>query len=318
MLSLFAAKSPLFHKHFIDSEKNFEFSAMSASQAISNAQPIRAALINRLGDKYAKDISYLNYSNALYLLTVYEVESRRAKQLCTVKAIFSYFSAIDSIENSFYPVMKDILEVIFKQFVDQLSSMERSEMTERILEDHMEFLLVQLCHRYEILQDISLIYIYHLLTKFPFLKTNAVCLNILIKCILTIRRNLQPLDDAPVILHADEIRVLKDDQPLHYEMSLPYRSDKLDHLYSKILILFSTWLNCEETGLEEEVLITLQKYELLNSINLSSIASPEVFSFIYNLIMDDETIKNHYTPFTDFLSSVRVHCKFFLSIILKK
>lgn len=268
MLSLFAAKSPLFHKHFIDEEKNIEFPAMSASQTISNAQPIRAALLNRLGNCYAKDISYLNYSNALYLLTVYEVESRRAKQLCTVKAIFCYFSAISSIESSFYSVMKGILEVIFCQFEKQLLSMERSEMTERILEDHMEFLLVQLCHRYEILQDISLMYICRLLDKFPFLKTNAVCLNILIKCMLTIRRNLQPLDNAPVILHADEIRVLKDDQPLHYEMSLPYRSDKLNQLYNKILSIFSTWLICEETGLEEEVLITLQKYILFSTINL--------------------------------------------------
>ena len=84
---------------------------------------------------------------------------------------------------------------------------------------------------------------------------------------LTIRRNLQPLDNAPVILHADEIRVLKDDQPLHYEMSLPYRSDKLNQLYNKILCIFSTWLICEETGLEEEVLITLQKYILFSTIN---------------------------------------------------
>lgn len=40
-----------------------------------------------------------------------------------------------------------------------------------------------------------------------------------------------------------------------------------------------------------------------------SLASPEVFSFIYQLIMEDESIKKHYTPFTDFLASSRVHCR---------
>lgn len=41
-----------------------------------------------------------------------------------------------------------------------------------------------------------------------------------------------------------------------------------------------------------------------------SIASPEVYSFIYQLIMEDDAIKKHYTPFTDFLASSRVHCRF--------
>lgn len=41
---------------------------------------------------------------------------------------------------------------------------------------------------------------------------------------------------------------------------------------------------------------------------IPSIASPEVFSFIYHLIMDDDKIKKQYTPFTDFLASIRVHC----------
>ena len=40
-----------------------------------------------------------------------------------------------------------------------------------------------------------------------------------------------------------------------------------------------------------------------------SIASPEVFSFIYQLIMEDASVKKHYTPFTDFLASSRVHCR---------
>lgn len=241
-------------------DKNVEFSAMLASSnPNSNAQPLRAALISRLGEAYTADVTALDYSMALYLLTVYEVESRRAKQLNTVKAIFSYFSSIRDPTNPFYPVMSDILDVIFYQFVSQLLSMEQSEVTENILEDHMEFLLVQLCHRYVVLQDISLKYICKLLEHFHFLKTNACCLNVLIKCMLIIRKNLTPLDDAPVILHPDEVRVLKDDQPFHYEMMLPHRSDELEGLYEKIQSLFSSWLICEETGLEEEVLITLQK-----------------------------------------------------------
>lgn len=232
---------------------------LASTNANSNAQPIRAALISRLGSQYTTDVALLDYSMALYLLTIYEVEHRRARELCTIKAIFSYFSTIRDTTNPFYPVMSDILEVIFNQFVESILSQEQSEITENILEDHMEFLLVQLCHRYVILQDISLKYICKLLNSFHFLKTNAICLNVLIKCLLTIRKNVQPLDNAPVTLNTNELRVLQDDQPLHYEMKLPYRSDELETLYEKIIGLFSSWLICEETGLEEEVLITLQK-----------------------------------------------------------
>ena len=39
-----------------------------------------------------------------------------------------------------------------------------------------------------------------------------------------------------------------------------------------------------------------------------SIASPEVLSFIYELIMEDEHMRERDTPFTDFLASIRVHC----------
>ena len=39
-----------------------------------------------------------------------------------------------------------------------------------------------------------------------------------------------------------------------------------------------------------------------------SIASPEVLSFIYELIMEDESMRERDTPFTDFLASIRVHC----------
>ena len=33
-----------------------------------------------------------------------------------------------------------------------------------------------------------------------------------------------------------------------------------------------------------------------------------MFSFIYELIIEDDSLREKYTPFTDFLASIRVHC----------
>ena len=109
------------------------------------------------------------------------------------------------------------------------------------------------------LQDLSLRYICLLLEDFPFLKTNAYCLNVLMKCLLTLKINLGPIDGMPVTLDTTEIRVLTSDSPLHYMLMLPLRSDELSELYAKVKSLLSIWMRCDETGFEEEVLITIQK-----------------------------------------------------------
>ena len=259
-MTLFASKSPLLHQYFMDVESDIELSSMFASSnPSSNDESLKAALLSRLGENHAEDIKSLNYTTALYLFTVYEVESRRARQLRTLKAILSYFKAFRDTTNTFYPVMSLILEAIFKQFVEQLDREPHSELVEAILEDHMEFLIVMLCHRFIVLQDIALRYICLLLEHYSYLKTNARCLNVLLKCLLTVKINLQPLNDAPITLQESEISVLKSDTPLHYQLELPLRSDKLELLYEKAKSVFSTWMNNKEYGFEEEVLINLQE-----------------------------------------------------------
>lgn len=244
----------------MDVETDIELSAMfSATSNPTVTESIKAALVNRLGKEHSGSIMALGHTMALFLLTVYEVESRRAQQLATIKGIFSYFYAFRDTTNGFYPVMSAILNAIFADFTQSLRSRERSELTESILEDHMEFLLVHLCHRYVVLQDLSLRYICLLLEDFPFLKTNAYCLNVLMKCLLTLKINLGPIDGMPVTLDTTEIRVLTSDSPLHYMLMLPLRSDELGELYAKVKSLLSIWMRCDETGFEEEVLITIQK-----------------------------------------------------------
>lgn len=193
----------------MDVETDIELSAMfSATSNPTVTESIKAALVNRLGKEHSGSIMALGHTMALFLLTVYEVESRRAQQLTTIKGIFSYFYAFRDTTNGFYPVMSAILNAIFVDFTQSLRARERSELTESILEDHMEFLLVHLCHRYVVLQDLSLRYICLLLEDFPFLKTNAYCLNVLMKCLLTLKINLGPIDGMPVTLDTTEIRVL--------------------------------------------------------------------------------------------------------------
>lgn len=244
----------------MDVETDIELSAMfSSSSNPTITESIKAALTNRLGPEYLSDVASLGHTMALFLLTVYEVESRRARQLSTIKGVFSYFYAFRDTTNGFFSVMMGILKTIFDDFVEQLKAQERSEWTESILEDHMEFLLVQLCHRYVILQDLALRYICLLLESFPFLKTNAYCLNVLMKCLLTIKINLGPIEGMPVTLDTKELRVLKNDSPLHYILMLPLRSDELNDLYAKVKQVLSIWMQCENTGFEEEILITIQK-----------------------------------------------------------
>ena len=78
------------------------------------------------------------------------MESRRADQLCTIKAIFSYFLAFKNTSSSLFPVMSAILASIFNQFVSKLKSSPRSEVTETMLEHHMEFLALQRGQRYRV------------------------------------------------------------------------------------------------------------------------------------------------------------------------
>lgn len=241
-------------------ETNIELSALfSATNVSADVEAIKVALISRLGREHATSVNALTYTTALYLFTVYEVESRRADQLCTVKAIFSYFTAFKDTSSSLYPVMMAILSSVFNQFVTKLKQGTRSEVTETILEDHMEFLTVQLCHRFLVLQDLGLRYACLLLENFPFLKRNAYCLNVLLKCLLTIKINLAPVNSAPVTLASSDLRVLHDDTPLHYELQLPFRSDELQSLYDKVKSVFSIWLSSDEIGFEEELLIMIQK-----------------------------------------------------------
>lgn len=231
----------------------------SGSGNYTDVESIRAALVSRLGREHVTTINALTFTTALYLLTVFEVESRRAQQLCTVKAIFSYFSAFKDTTSSLYPAMGAILKAVFDQFVLQLQQREWGEITEAILEDHMEFLAVQLCHRFVVLQDLGLRYMCLLLENFSFLKRNAYCLNVLMKCLLTIKINLAPINSVPITLSRNNMLVLKDDTPLHYELELPYRSDLLQSLYDKVKSVFSLWMDFDENGFEEEVLITIQK-----------------------------------------------------------
>ena len=231
----------------------------SDSSHFTDVESIRAALISRLGKEHTTTINALKFTTALYLLTIYEVESRRARQLCTVKAVFSYFTAFKETTSSLYPAMSAILMAVFEQFVGQIKQKEWSEVTEAILEDHMEFLAVQLCHRFVVLQDLGLRYMCLMLESFPFVKRNAYCLNVLMKCLLTIKINLAPINAAPITLSRGDLLVLKDDTPLHYVLELPYRSDSLQSLYDKVKSVFSIWLDTEENGFDEEVLITIQK-----------------------------------------------------------
>ena len=242
-------------------ETNIELSALfSATNVNADSEAIRAALISRLGKEHTANVNVLTYTAALYLFTVYEVESRRAEQLCTIKAIFSYFNSFKDTSSSLYPVMTAILASIFDQFVNKLKQGTRSEVSETILEDHMEFLTVQLCHRFVVLQDLALRYACLLLENSPFLKRNANCLNVLMKCLLTIKINLAPVNCAPVTLASSDLRVLHDDTPLHYELQLPFRSDELQSLYDKVKSVFSIWISSDDIGFEEEILIMIQKY----------------------------------------------------------
>ena len=60
-------------------ETNIELSALfSATNVNADSEAIRAALISRLGKEHTANVNVLTYTAALYLFTVYEVESRRA------------------------------------------------------------------------------------------------------------------------------------------------------------------------------------------------------------------------------------------------
>ena len=80
------------------------------------------------------------------------------------------------------------------------------------------------------------------------------------KCLLTIKINLAPLNCDPVTLASTHLRVLHDDTPLHYELQLPFRSDELQSLYDKVKSVFSIWISSDDIGFEEEILIMIQKY----------------------------------------------------------
>ena len=261
-LTLFASKSPLLYQYITDMETDIELSSLfTSAEPSANEESLKTALIKRLGESHAEEIKALTHTSALYLFTVYEVESRRTKQLRTLKGIFSYFKAFTDTTHPLYPVLLVILETIFHEFVQLLDGEDRSEMTEAILEDHMEFLIIMLCHRFEVLQDISLRYICLLLEHYSFLKTNARCLNVLLKCLLTMKINLKPLNEAPVMLKESEMLMLKNDTRLHYQLDLPLSSEKLTNVYKKAMSVFSTWMDKGDSQFEEEVLINLQKSE---------------------------------------------------------
>lgn len=250
----------MLYQYITDMETDIELSSLFASaEPSANEESLKTALLKRLGESHAEEIKALTHTSALYLFTVYEVESRRTRQLRTLKGIFSYFKAFTDTTHPLYPVLLVILETIFNEFVQLLDGEDQSEMTEAILEDHMEFLIITLCHRFEVLQDISLRYICLLLEHYSYLKTNARCLNVLLKCLLTMKINLKPLNEAPVTLKESEMLMLKNDTRLHYQLDLPLSSDKLTNVYKKAMSVFSTWMDKGDSQFEEEVLINLQK-----------------------------------------------------------
>ncbi|KAK8793436.1 hypothetical protein WA158_004795 [Blastocystis sp. Blastoise] len=293
-LNIFAGNSPILVRKDVDIETDLELYAVISNEI--DIESLKNELKKRVDEVIYTSIDTLSKNNLIYLLTIYEVELMRMNELHSFKALFNYLPSFSSPTSPLHDIYIYIMESLFDIYIKSLKSFQGTLLCDAYLTDHVEFLTIMFCNRDIYIQEIAKRFIYHLFTQFPYIKYNAICINTIAKCLMIIKKNLDPVSDRPIILKKEDLLTLPLDNPLPYKLDLPLKSRALKELYEKLKELLKEWLITDGQRNTEDIIVQLQ-----NS------CSAEVYGYLSFLITSDPLFSNTKNTFSNMTAITQVN-----------